>query len=40
MALIFVVEDNEQIREAVVSYLRVEEHEAVEFGRLAVSKRR
>jgi DNA-binding response OmpR family regulator len=34
MAVIFVIEDNDQIREAVASYLRLDEHETVEFGRL------
>jgi DNA-binding response OmpR family regulator len=31
---ILVVEDNEQIREAVSSYLRLDNHEVIEFGRL------
>jgi DNA-binding response OmpR family regulator len=34
MARIFVVEDNEGLREAVVSYLRLADHEVVEFPRL------
>lgn len=34
MATILVVEDNEQIREAVSSYLRLDDHEVIEFGRL------
>jgi DNA-binding response OmpR family regulator len=34
MARIFVIEDNESLREAVVSYLRLAEHEVVEFARL------
>jgi len=34
MARIFVVEDNESLREAVVSYLRLADHEVVEFPRL------
>lgn len=32
MARIFLVEDNESIREAVTGYLRLDEHEVVEFG--------
>lgn len=32
MARIFVVEDNESLREAVVSYLRLADHEVVEFA--------
>jgi DNA-binding response OmpR family regulator len=35
MARIFVVEDNEPLREAVCSYLRLNDHEVVEFGRAA-----
>jgi len=35
MARIFLVEDNESIREAVAGYLRLEEHEVVEFGGVA-----
>jgi DNA-binding response OmpR family regulator len=34
MARIFVVEDNETLREAVCSYLRLNDHEIVEFGRV------
>ncbi|MBN1837800.1 MAG: response regulator transcription factor [Spirochaetales bacterium] len=34
MARIFVVEDNEGLREAVVSYLRLADHEVVEFPRI------
>jgi DNA-binding response OmpR family regulator len=34
MARIFVVEDNEGLREAVVSYLRLDDHEVIEFPRL------
>jgi DNA-binding response OmpR family regulator len=34
MARIFVVEDNEPLREAVCSYLRLNDHEIVEFARL------
>jgi DNA-binding response OmpR family regulator len=34
MARIFVVEDNETLREAVSSYLRLNDHEIVEFGRV------
>jgi len=34
MARIFVVEDNEALREAVVSYLRLADHEVIEFPRL------
>jgi DNA-binding response OmpR family regulator len=34
MARIFVIEDNESLREAVVSYLRLADHEVVEFGRI------
>jgi DNA-binding response OmpR family regulator len=34
MARIFVVEDNESLREAVCSYLRLNDHEVVEFSRL------
>jgi len=32
MARIFLIEDNESIREAVAGYLRLDEHEVVEFG--------
>lgn len=35
MARIFVVEDNEGLREAVVSYLELEDHHPVAFGKLA-----
>ena len=35
MARIFIVEDNESIREAVAGYLRLEEHEVIEFGGVA-----
>ena len=35
MARVFVVEDNEGLRKTVSSYLRLEEHEVVEFPRLA-----
>ena len=35
MARIFVVEDNESLREAVCSYLRLNDHEVVEFPRIA-----
>ncbi len=35
MARIFVVEDNDGLREAVVSYLELEDHHAVAFSRLA-----
>ncbi len=35
MARIFLVEDNENVREAAASYLRLAEHEVVEFGRAA-----
>jgi DNA-binding response OmpR family regulator len=35
MARIFLVEDNESIREAAASYLKLEEHEVVEFGGVA-----
>jgi len=35
MARIFLVEDNESIREAVAGYLRLEDHEVVEFGGVA-----
>ncbi|TVR70365.1 MAG: DNA-binding response regulator [Spirochaetaceae bacterium] len=35
MARIFVVEDNEGLREAVVSYLELEDHHAVTFDKLA-----
>ena len=34
MARVFVVEDNEALREAVVSYLRLNDHEIVEFPRI------
>jgi DNA-binding response OmpR family regulator len=34
MARIFVVEDNESLREAVCSYLRLNDHEIVEFSRI------
>lgn len=34
MARIFVVEDNEALREAVCSYLRLNDHEIVEFSRI------
>jgi DNA-binding response OmpR family regulator len=33
MARIIIVEDNDSIREAVVSYLRLQDHEAVEFSK-------
>ncbi len=32
MARIFLVEDNESIREAVAGYLKLEDHEVIEFG--------
>ncbi|TVQ36492.1 MAG: DNA-binding response regulator [Spirochaetaceae bacterium] len=35
MARIFVVEDNEGLRDTIVSYLRLEEHDVVPFARLA-----
>jgi DNA-binding response OmpR family regulator len=35
MARIFLVEDNESIREAVAGYLKLEEHEVIEFGGVA-----
>ena len=35
MARIFIVEDNESIREAVAGYLKLEEHEVIEFGGVA-----
>jgi DNA-binding response OmpR family regulator len=35
MARIFLVEDNESIREAVAGYLRLEEHDVLEFGGVA-----
>jgi len=35
MARVFVVEDNDGLRETVVSYLRLEQHEVVAFSRLA-----
>jgi DNA-binding response OmpR family regulator len=35
MARIYLVEDNETLREAVTSYLRLNDHEVVEFGRIA-----
>ncbi|TVQ27935.1 MAG: DNA-binding response regulator [Spirochaetaceae bacterium] len=34
MAYIFVVEDNDGLRETIVSYLRLEEHATSDFGRL------
>jgi DNA-binding response OmpR family regulator len=34
MARIFIVEDNESLREAVCSYLRLNDHEIVEFSRV------
>lgn len=34
MAVIFVVEDNETLRDAVVSYLKLDDHKVVEFGRV------
>lgn len=34
MATIFLVEDNETLREAVRSYLQLDDHEVVEFSRL------
>jgi len=34
MPKIIIVEDNESIRESVASYLRLEEHEVFEFGRI------
>jgi len=35
MATVFVIEDNEALREAVCSYLRLNDHRIVEFGRIA-----
>lgn len=35
MARIFVVEDNQGLRDTIVSYLRLEEHDVVPFGRIA-----
>jgi len=35
MARIFLVEDNESIREAVAGYLKLEDHEVIEFGGVA-----
>lgn len=35
MARIFIVEDNESIREAVAGYLKLEEHEVIEFAGVA-----
>ena len=35
MARIFLVEDNESIREAAAGYLRLDEHEVIEFGGVA-----
>jgi DNA-binding response OmpR family regulator len=35
MALIFIVEDNESIREAAASYLKLQEHEVLEFGKIS-----
>ena len=32
MARIFVVEDNESIREAVAGYLKLDDHEVMEFA--------
>jgi DNA-binding response OmpR family regulator len=34
MALVIIVEDNEQIREAAASYLRLEDHEVIEFSKI------
>lgn len=34
MARIFFVEDNEGLREAATGYLKLDDHEVVEFGRL------
>ncbi|MBA7649836.1 Transcriptional regulatory protein SrrA [subsurface metagenome] len=34
MARIFLIEDNESIREAVTSYLKLENHEVIEFDRI------
>jgi len=34
MALVIIVEDNEQIREAAASYLRLEDHEVLEFSKI------
>ncbi len=34
MSLIFIVEDNENLREAVVSFLRIEDYQVQEFGEL------
>jgi DNA-binding response OmpR family regulator len=34
MALIFLIEDNDSLREAVSSYLQLDDHEVVEFSRL------
>ena len=35
MAKIFILEDNEPLREAIASYLSLEDHEVTEFGRIA-----
>ncbi len=35
MARVFVVEDNEGLRETIISYLKLEQHETVAFARLA-----
>jgi DNA-binding response OmpR family regulator len=35
MALIIIVEDNEAIREAAASYLRLQDHEVLEFGKIS-----
>jgi DNA-binding response OmpR family regulator len=40
VALIFLVEDNESIRESVASYLRLDDHEVMEFPRAAVEAAR
>ena len=34
MAKIFVIEDNESLREAITAYLRLHDHEVVEFGKI------
>jgi len=35
MAKIFILEDNEPLREAIASYLSLEDHEVAEFGKIA-----
>ena len=35
MAVIFIVEDNDTLREAIVTYIKLENHEVIEFDKTA-----